>query len=83
MFQSFQRISKHPYYVQNFFKSCRLEIMRKKHGRARQATDDNVMQRVRIKCWIIKAINTPSEYVIRIAFPLQQYLHEHRLDVTL
>ena len=27
--------------------------------------------------WIPKSINTHSEYVIRIAFSLQQWLHEH------
>jgi len=28
-------------------------------------------------CWIPKATNTHSEYVILIAFSLQQLLHEH------
>ena len=32
--------------------------------------------RVRIACWIPKATNTLSEHVIRIAFPLHQWLHE-------
>jgi hypothetical protein len=32
--------------------------------------------RVRIAYWIRKATNTYSEYVILIAFPLQQRLHE-------
>jgi len=32
--------------------------------------------RMRIACWITKATNTHSEYVIHIAFPLQQKLHE-------
>ena len=32
--------------------------------------------RMRIACWIPNATNTHSEYVIRIAFPLQQWLHE-------
>jgi hypothetical protein len=31
---------------------------------------------MRISCWIPKATNTHSEYVIVIAFPLQQWLHE-------
>ena len=31
---------------------------------------------MRIACWIPKAINTHSEYVTFIAFPLQQWLHE-------
>jgi hypothetical protein len=32
--------------------------------------------RMRMACWIIKATNTHSEYVILIVFPLQQWLHE-------
>ena len=31
--------------------------------------------RMRIACWIPKATNTYSEYVILIAFPLQEWLH--------
>ena len=29
-----------------------------------------------LACWITKATNTRSEYVIRIAFPRQQWLRE-------
>jgi hypothetical protein len=47
-----------------------------KCGRAGQATDDNIVWRMRIACRITKAANTPSEYVILIAFPRQQWLHE-------
>ena len=32
--------------------------------------------RMHIACWMTKATNTHSEYVILIAFPLQQWLHE-------
>jgi len=32
--------------------------------------------RSRNACWILKATNTHSEYVILTAFPLQQYVHE-------
>jgi hypothetical protein len=32
--------------------------------------------RMRIACWIPKATDTHSEYVILVAFPLQQLLHE-------
>ena len=32
--------------------------------------------RMRIVCWIPKATDTHSAYVILIAFPLQQWLHE-------
>ena len=34
------------------------------------------IRRMRIACWIPKAINTHSEYVILIAFPLQQWISE-------
>ena len=47
-----------------------------KYGTARQAKDDNIIRRMRIACWITKATNTHSDYVILIAFPLQQWLHE-------
>ena len=32
--------------------------------------------RMRIACWIPKATNAHSEYVILISFPLQQWLHK-------
>jgi hypothetical protein len=35
-----------------------------KYGRARKATIDNVIWRMRIACWISKATDTHSEYVI-------------------
>jgi hypothetical protein len=31
---------------------------------------------MRLACWITKAANTHSEYIIPIAFPVQQWLHE-------
>ena len=37
--------------------------------------------RMRIACWIPKATNTHAEYVILIAIPLQQRLHERALPV--
>jgi hypothetical protein len=39
-----------------------------KYGTARQTTDDNIIQRMRFACWITKATDTHSEYVIFIAF---------------
>ena len=47
-----------------------------KYGTARQATDENIMQRMCIACGITKAKDTHSEYLILIAFPLQQWLRE-------
>jgi len=57
-------------------KSCRLWDNVGKYGRARQATDDNIIRRMRFACLMPKATNTHSEYVILIAFPLQQWLHK-------
>ena len=34
------------------------------------------VRHMRIACWTTKATNTHSQYVILIAFPLQQWLHE-------
>ena len=34
------------------------------------------MRRMRIACWIPKATNSHSQYVILVALPLQQRLHE-------
>ena len=34
------------------------------------------VRRMRIACWITKTAGTHSEYVTRIAFPLQKWLHE-------
>ena len=31
---------------------------------------------MRIACWISEATSTHSEYLVRIALPLQQWLHE-------
>jgi hypothetical protein len=38
------------------------------------------LRRVRIACWIPKAANSHSEYVMLIAFPTQQWLQE-RLSI--
>ena len=37
------------------------------------------IRRMSFACWIAKATNTLSEYVVLIAFPLQQWLHERAL----
>jgi len=51
-----------------------------KYGKALQATDDNIKQRMRFAWWINKAIDTHththSENVIIIAFSRQQQLRE-------
>jgi hypothetical protein len=47
-----------------------------KYGTAGQATDNNIIRRMRFACWITKATDTYSEYVIIITFPRQQWLRE-------
>jgi hypothetical protein len=47
-----------------------------KYGRAGQATDDNIIRRMRFEYWVTKSTDTHSEYIILIAFPLQQWLRE-------
>jgi hypothetical protein len=57
-------------------KSCRLWDDEEKYDGAGQATDDHVIRRMRIACCASKATDTQSEYVILIAFTLQQWFHE-------
>jgi len=47
------------------------------YGRARQAIDDNIIQHMHFACWITKATDTHSEYVIQITFPWQEWFCEH------
>jgi hypothetical protein len=47
-----------------------------KYGKAREATGDNIIRHMLVVCWKTKATNTHLEYVILIAFPLQQCLPE-------
>jgi len=35
--------------------------------------------RMHVVCWVTKATDTNSEYVILVAIPLQQWLHESAL----
>ena len=44
-------------------------------------TLDNITRRIRIACWIAKATDAHSEYVILIVFPRQQWLHESTLEL--
>ena len=50
---------------------------------SRQATDDNIIRRMRIAYWIPKATNTHSEYVTLIAFFTTTMVARTRLNVTL
>jgi hypothetical protein len=52
------------------------EIKVEEYGTARQATCDNIIRRMRIACCIPNVTTTQTEYVILIAFRLQQRLGE-------
>ena len=56
----------------NFFfrQLCRLWDTVEKSGTARQATDGNIIRRMRFVWWITKAKDTHSEYVILVCFLL-------------
>ena len=48
-----------------------------KYGGAEEATDDNIIRRMRVACWINKATRSHTntqKYVTLIAFPQQQWL---------
>jgi hypothetical protein len=47
-----------------------------KYGRARQATDDNIIGLMLFAWLIAKAKDTHSEYVILIVFPRERWLRE-------
>ena len=59
-----------------FRKSCPLQESVEKYGRSRKATDDNIIQHIRIALWTPEATDTNSEYEKLTAFPLQKWLQE-------
>ena len=62
------------YSVTFFRKSYSLWDNVETYGRARQATDDNIIRRMRFACWITKATDTRSKCAVLTAFPRQQLL---------
>jgi hypothetical protein len=65
-----------------FRESCRLRDNVEKYSRTGRATDCNIIGRMRSACWITKATDTHSEYVILIAFPGNYgYTNAPRCDV--
>jgi hypothetical protein len=58
-----------------FQKSCRL-LDNVDKCRAGQVTDDNIIRRMHLACWIPKATGTHCEYVILISLRRQQWERE-------
>jgi hypothetical protein len=54
-----------------------------KCGTARQATDNNITRHMQFTCWINKATDTQSEYVILIDFSMATMDTRTRLNVKL
>ena len=50
-----------------------------KYGTTRQATDYKIIWRIPVACWITKATDTHSEYVILSAFLQQKWAGERAL----
>jgi hypothetical protein len=58
-----------------FWKLCCLWDNVEKYGRAKQATYDDVIWHVRISCWITKATDMRSEYVILLFHSSSGYMN--------
>ena len=78
MFQTnvLEKIKTHIFCAIIFFplKSCCLWNNMERYCTVRQTTDENIIRRMRFAWWLNEAADTHSEYVIRIAFPWQQWL---------
>jgi hypothetical protein len=74
----FRRKLEHLLYVQLVFSPENRAFMMymEKYCAAGQAAADNIIRLMRFALCITKATDTQSEYVILIAFALQQWLHE-------
>jgi hypothetical protein len=67
----------------NFFqKSCHLRDNMEKYGTDGQNTDNDVIWRRRFVCWINKATDMHSEYVIVIGFFTASVVRRKRKSVT-
>jgi len=74
-----EEITKPILYSITFFfprESCRLWDNVERYGGSLQATDNNVIRRMRCAWWIPKATSINLEHVILSAILRQQWLHE-------
>jgi len=77
MFQSCRQSQNTHFMFNNFFFSnnCTIYVIWK--NTVEPGRPQMTVWRMHIACWIPKATNTHSEYVILIVFPLQHWLHKH------
>ena len=78
------KIKKPTFNVQQlfFWKLRHLRNNAEKYGRTGQATDESIIWSMLIACWILKATETDSEYVILVALPWQYLLQERGSFLT-
>jgi hypothetical protein len=65
-----------------FRKSCRLSVNVEEYGRVRQATDDSMIARMRLACWISKATDTQNILIFN-CFTTAKLVTRTRLGVKL
>jgi hypothetical protein len=70
-----EKIKTHSYVQKLFYKTHAVYNM-EKYGRTRLDISDNIIGHMPFACWLTKARNAHPEYVIPIAFLLQQWLYE-------
>jgi len=73
--QNLYRNSKHAFTFNIFFPKV-VPFTMGKYDRARWATDGDIIRCMCFVCWIPKATDTHSEYVIYMACPLRRWLNE-------
>jgi hypothetical protein len=78
-----QEIETHFMFRNFFFESRAIyEIYVEKYSTARQPTYDNIIRRMRFACWITKATDTHSAYVIFYRFSTATVVTRTHLSVT-
>jgi len=72
-----EKLKTHSYVQKNCFKTCAVyQIIWKNMVEPRLAIGDNIIGHMPFACWLTKARNAHPEYMIPIAFLLQQWLYE-------
>ena len=62
-----------------FFENRALKVNVEEYGTARQATDDNIMQRLRCLCWIQKATHTHTHTHAHTHTRARTHAHTHTM----
>ena len=78
------QINQNTHFVSSNFFPKIMPFMRKRENKiVERGRPQMTVRRMRFVCWISKATDTLSEYVILIAFPQQHWQNEMRLNVPL